>query len=167
MELGEVWLVLLLVITLIKAIEIKDFKHWFENLSHPETDCFDQKKIASKKSLPLLEFTCDCVSENVTLNYEMTNQSGQKLKKLTHNGKVVIVIGKGNFGFKFKKCLKLGMPNLSSVTGYLINDNLEVYFDTVCTKLQSLHFFNYTANVMKKDFLSSFQASVNHIFLSN
>ena len=167
MELGEVWLVLLLVTTLTKTIEINDFERWFENLSHPETDCFDEKKIESKKSLSLLEFTCDCVSENVILNYEVTNESGQKLKKLTHNGKVVIVIGKGNFGFKFKKCLKLGMPNLSSVTGYLINDNLEVCFDTACTKLQSLHFFTDTANVMKREFLYSFQASVNHIFLSN
>ena len=140
MELGEVWLVLLLVTLSTKAIEIKDFERWFENLRHPETDCFDQKNIESKKSLPLLEFTCDCVSENVTLNYEVTNQSGQKLKKLTYNGKVVIVIGKGNFGFKFRKCLKLGMPDLSSVTGYLMNDDLEVYLDTVCTKLQSLHF---------------------------
>ena len=167
MELGEVWLVLLLVTTLTKTIEINDFERWFENLSHPETDCFDEKKIESKKSLSLLEFTCDCVSENVILNYEVTNESGQKLKKLTHNGKVVIVIGKGNFGFKFKKCLELGMPNLSSVTGYLINDNLEVCFDTACTKLQSLHFFTDTAIVMKREFLYSFQASVNHIFLSN
>ena len=128
MELGEVWLVLLLVTTSIKAFEIKDFERWFENLSHPETDCFHQKMIESKKSLPLLEFTCDCVSENVTLNYELTNESGQKLKNLTHNGKVVVLIGKGNFGFKFKKCLKLGMPNLSSVTGYMMNDILEVSF---------------------------------------
>ena len=128
MELSEVWLVLLLVTLSTKAIEIKDFKRWFENLRHPETDCFDQKNIESKKSLPLLEFTCDCVSENVTLNYEVTNESGQKLKNLTHNGKVVVLIGKGNFGFKFKKCLKLGMPNLSSVTGYMMNDILEVSF---------------------------------------
>ena len=128
MKIGELWLILLLVTILTKGIEILEFKRWFENLSHPETDCFDQKKFEPKKSLPLLEFTCDCVSENVTVNYEVTSQSGQKLKKLTHNGKVLVVIGKGNFGFKFKKCLKLGMPNLSSVTGYMMNDILEVSF---------------------------------------
>ena len=129
MRLSKVWLILLLVNITVQSIEIIDFKNWFKNLTHPETDCFDSTKIKSLKTLPLLEFTCNCMCENVTVNYEVTNKSGQKLKKLTHNGKVVVLIGKGNFGFKFKKCLKLGMPNLSSVTGYLVNDHLEVCFD--------------------------------------
>ena len=129
MEICEVWFILLLVTISTKATEIIDFKRWFENLSHPETDCFDSNKIAPLKFLTLLEFTCDCVSQNVTVNYEVIDESGQKLKKLTYNGKVVVLIGKGSFGFKFKKCLKLGLPNLLSVTGYLTNGNLEVCFD--------------------------------------
>ena len=42
-----------------------------------------------------------------------------------------VTIGNGKFGIKSKKCLKLGNPDLQSIRGEFVNNNIEVGNTTV------------------------------------
>ena len=51
---------------------------------------------------------------------------GKKPKRGPFNGFGTLYIGSGNLGMKMKKCLKIGLPNLKSISGNFVNDLIEV-----------------------------------------
>ena len=57
---------------------------------------------------------------------------GKKPKRgMLTGGYGTVTIGNGKFGIKSKKCLKLGNPDLQSIRGEFVNNNIEVGNTTV------------------------------------